>query len=196
MEGILFSVFHIIVTKKTQGISSKLFVLGQKFSNFVSRASGTFRNSLMFFALDFWQLSDALRKRLKYINVQQGLKRILNGLLDLYFYWVTITSVFCSFNTNFLSLILFLFIYLFISQTRIYTIINTSYKFKQKYVCRWPVENQNMSCRQAPLNIDIMSMKNFWSLLYDPSVENLHYRGHCCLNLKLIIIISSIQFRY
>ena len=90
----------------------------------------------------------------------------------------------------------FIFIYLIISQTQIYTIINTSYKFKQKYVCRWPVENQNMSCRQAPLNIDIMSMKNFWSLLYDPPAENMHYRGHCYLDLKLIIIISSIQFRY
>ena len=54
-----------------------------------------------------------------------------------------------------------LFIYLFISQTQIYTIINTSYKCKQKCVCRWPIENQNMSCHQAPLNIDIMSVKNF-----------------------------------
>ena len=93
---------------------------------------------------------------------------------------------------------IYLFIYLFILQTQIYTVINikrnTSYKFKQKYVCRWPVENQNMFCRQAPLNIDIMSMINFWSLLYNPPVENTHYRGHCYLSLKLIIIISSIQF--
>ena len=89
-----------------------------------------------------------------------------------------------------------LFIYLFILQTQIYTIINTSYKFKQKYVRRWPVKNQNMSCREAPLNIDIMSMKNFWSLLYDPRAENTHYMGHCYLDLKLIIKILSIQFRY
>ena len=55
--------------------------------------------------------------------------------------------------------LLFLFIYLLISQTQIYTIIeNTSYKPKQKYVCRWPVENQNIFCRQTPLNIDIMSV--------------------------------------
>ena len=45
---------------------------------------------------------------------------------------------------------------------------NTSYRFKQKYVCRWQVENQNMFCRQAPLNIDIMSLINIWSLFYDP----------------------------
>ena len=90
-----------------------------------------------------------------------------------------------------LNSIIFIFIYLFISQTQIYTTINTSYKLKQKYVCRSPEENQNMSCRQAPLNIDIMSIKNFWSLLYDPPAENMHYRGHCYLDLKLVIIISS-----
>ena len=53
----------------------------------------------------------------------------------------------------------FLFIYLFISQTQTYTTINIKKKIQvtslnKKYVCRWPVENQNMFCRQAPLNID------------------------------------------
>ena len=48
---------------------------------------------------------------------------------------------------------------IYFTNTNIYT--NQVYKFKQKYVCRWPVENQNMFCRQAPLNIDIMSMINF-----------------------------------
>ena len=65
-------------------------------------------------------------------------------------------------NVSYVSIIYYLFIYLFILQTQIYTIKkNTSYKFKQKYVCRWPVENQNMFCRQAPLNIDIISVINF-----------------------------------
>ena len=86
------------------------------------------------------------------------------------------------------------FLLIYFAITNIYNKKNTSYKFKQKYVCRWPVENQNMFCRQAPLNIDIMSVINFWSLLYDPPAKNMHYRGHCYLNLKLIIIISSIQF--
>ena len=95
--------------------------------------------------------------------------------------------------TNFSSFYLFiLFTYLF--RKHKYKFTNTSYNFKQKYVCRWPVENQNMFCRQAPLNIDIMSLINFRSLLYDPPAENMHYRGHCYLNLNLIIIISSIQF--
>ena len=42
--GILFSVFHIMFTKKTQGISSKLFVLGRKFFDFVTWRSSTLRN--------------------------------------------------------------------------------------------------------------------------------------------------------
>ena len=88
---------------------------------------------------------------------------------------------------------IFIFIYLLIyfANTNIYK-KNTSYKFKQKYVCRGPLENQNMFWHQAPLNI--MSVINFWSLLYDPRAENTHYRGHRYLNLKLNIIISSIHF--
>ena len=60
-------------TKKTQGISSNLFPLGRKFSNLVPRASSALRNLPTFLALDFSQLSDALRKKL--INVRQGLKK-------------------------------------------------------------------------------------------------------------------------
>ena len=90
IEGTLYSVFDTILVKKMQGISIKLFVLGRKFPNFVPRASSTLRNFPMFFAIDFWQYSDGLRKRLKvHVNVQQGLKRLMNRLLDLYFYWVT-----------------------------------------------------------------------------------------------------------
>ena len=91
-------------TKKTQGISSKLFVLGRKFFNFVPRASSVLRNFPTFLALDFSQLSDALRKRLKcHIIVRQGFKKLLNGLIDLSFYWVIISSIFRSSNTRFLS---------------------------------------------------------------------------------------------
>ena len=90
-------------TKKTQGISSKLFVLGRKFFNFVPRASSVLRNFPTFLALDFSQLSDALRKRLKcHIIVRQGFKKLLNGLIDLSFYWVIISSIFRSSNTRFL----------------------------------------------------------------------------------------------
>ena len=103
-RNIVFRVSYITSTKKTQGISSNLFVLGRKFSNFVPTASSALRNSLTFLALDFPRLSDALRKRLKFhINVRQGLKKLLNGLLDLPCCWVIISSIFCSSNTSFLS---------------------------------------------------------------------------------------------
>ena len=91
-------------TKKRQEISSNLFVLGRKFSNFVPGAFSALRNSPTFLALDVSQLSDALRKRLKFhVNVRQGLKKLLNSLLDLSFYWVIISSIFRSSNTSFLS---------------------------------------------------------------------------------------------
>ena len=84
-----------------QGISSNLLAVGRKFSSFVPRASSTLRNFPTFLALDFSQLSDALTKRLKFhINVRQGLKKVLNGLLDLSFYWVIISSIFRSSNTS------------------------------------------------------------------------------------------------
>ena len=84
-----------------QGISSNLLAVGRKFFSFVPRASSTLRNFPTFLALDFSQLSDALTKRLKFhINVRQGLKKVLNGLLDLSFYWVIISSIFRSSNTS------------------------------------------------------------------------------------------------
>ena len=109
-RNIVFCVSYIVFTKKTQGISSNLLVLGREVSNFVPTASSTLRNFPTFFALDFPQLSDALRKSLKFhINVRQGLKKLLNGLLDLSFYWfiissiwVIISSIFLSSNTSFL----------------------------------------------------------------------------------------------
>ena len=68
-----------MVTKKTQGIFSNLFVLGWKFFDFVPRASSAFRNLSTFPALDFLLLN-GLGKRLKFhINVQQGLKNSLIG---------------------------------------------------------------------------------------------------------------------
>ena len=101
----VFCVSYIIFTKKTQGISSNLFVLDRGFSNFVPTASSALRNFPTFLALDFPQLSDPLRKRLTFhINVRQDLKKLLNGLLDFSFYWVIISSIFRSSNTSLLSL--------------------------------------------------------------------------------------------
>ena len=99
----LFNVSNTTVTNKTQGVSSNLFELGWKLSYFDPRASSTFGNFSTFLALDFPQLVDALGKRLKFqVSVKQDLKELLNGLLDLFFYWVTITSIFRSSNTSFL----------------------------------------------------------------------------------------------
>ena len=67
-------------------------------------------------ARSFPQLLDALRKRLKHhMNVQE-FNKLLNDLLDLFFYWVTFVGLpslgyhnfpnkkfFCSSNTIFLS---------------------------------------------------------------------------------------------
>ena len=101
----VFYVSYIIFTKRTQGISSNLFVLGREFSNFVPTASSALRNFPTFLALDSPQLSDPLRKRLTFhINVRQDLKKLLNGLLDFSFYWVIISSIFRSSNTSLLSL--------------------------------------------------------------------------------------------
>ena len=38
-DGTLFPAFHTMFTKKTQGISTNLFVLGRKLSDFAARAS-------------------------------------------------------------------------------------------------------------------------------------------------------------
>ena len=82
-RNIVFHVSYITFTKKTQGISSNLFVLGRKCSNFAPRESSALRNFPPFLALDISQLSDVLKKRLKFhINVRQGLKKLLNWLLD------------------------------------------------------------------------------------------------------------------
>ena len=100
----LFYVFNTIVIKKMQGVSSNLIVLGWKFSNFVPRASKAVRIFPTTFTLDFSQLLDSLGKRLEFhIKVQEGLKKLLNGLLDLSFYWLTIKSIFRPSNTSYLS---------------------------------------------------------------------------------------------
>ena len=102
-RNIVFCISHSVYKENAKNFL-QVVCTGRKFSYFVSMASSTLRNFPKFFALNFWQLSDALRRRLKfYINVQQGLKRFLNRLLNLSFYWVTITSIFRSSNTSFLS---------------------------------------------------------------------------------------------
>ena len=59
--------------KKTQGISSNLFVPDRKFSNFLPGASTVLRNFPTFPTLDFSQFSEALGKRPKFhVNVRQG----------------------------------------------------------------------------------------------------------------------------
>ena len=96
-RNIAFCFLHNIY----EGICSNIFALGLKFSDFVPKASSVLRNFPTFLALDFPQLSDALRKRVRFhINLRKGLKRALNGLLDLSLYWVTITSIFLSSNTG------------------------------------------------------------------------------------------------
>ena len=106
-----FLFFIIIFTKKMQGLSTNLFVLGRKFSKFVSMASSALGNFPTFLALDFSQLSGPLRKRLKFHNnVWQDLNILLNGLLDLSFYWVIISSIFRYSNTSFLSWIWLLYL--------------------------------------------------------------------------------------
>ena len=67
-----------------------------------STLTSTLRNFATFFALDFLQLLDALGKRWKYdIILQQGFKKLLNGLLDSPFLGVTIASIFRSSSTSF-----------------------------------------------------------------------------------------------
>ena len=102
----MISVFSIIFTKKPQGISSNLFVLGRKVSNFVPRASNTFRSFPTFPALDFSQLSDALRKRL-HISVSYQcairFKKTAEWVVRLILSLGIISSIFRSSNTSFLS---------------------------------------------------------------------------------------------
>ena len=64
---------------------------------------------------------------------------------------------------EFFLFFLFLFTYLFCKHK--YKFTKTSIQIQviilNKNVCRQPVENQNMFCHQAPLNIDIMSVIKF-----------------------------------
>ena len=93
-----------MVTRKTQVISSNFFALAREISDLVLRISSALRSFPIFLILDFLRLLDAHGKVLKFcINVQKDLAKLLNGLLDLAFYWVTITSIFYSSGTSFLS---------------------------------------------------------------------------------------------
>ena len=91
--------------KNLQGVSSNIFVLLESFSFLFSghlALLGTVRPSMLL--IFFYLLLDGLGKKSKFsINVQQGLKNLLNGLVDLSFYWVTITSIFRLSNTIFWS---------------------------------------------------------------------------------------------
>ena len=93
-----------MVIKKTQVISSNFFVLAREISDIVPRISSVLRRLPIFLTLDFPQLLGAQGEMLKFrINVQRDLTELLNGLLDLPFYWVTITSIFRFSDTSFLS---------------------------------------------------------------------------------------------
>ena len=80
-----WGVFHEVHAKPNAGfldhpISLRAHVL---FFGCPSPLTSTLRNFATFFALDFLQLLDALGKRWKYdIILQQGFKKLLNGLLD------------------------------------------------------------------------------------------------------------------
>ena len=83
----MFNGFNTMITKKTQAVSSNLFVFGVKMSVFVPKVSRALRNFPNFFALDFHELLDALGKRWKLdIIIRQGFKKLLNGLLDSSFF--------------------------------------------------------------------------------------------------------------
>ena len=88
------------------------------------------------------QVSDLKKKMLFTLNV---FKKPLGGWYC--FYLLFFYLFFVGMNSR-----SFIIIYLFISQKQIYTIIKIQViSLNKKYVCRWPVENQNMFCRQAPL---------------------------------------------
>ena len=92
-----------MVTKKTQVISSN-FALAREISDLVLRISSALRSFPIFLTLDFLRLLDAQGNVLKFrINLQKDLTKLLNGLLNLAFYWVTITYIFRSSDTSFLS---------------------------------------------------------------------------------------------
>ena len=67
------------------------------------RAFSALRNYPMFFPPDFPQLLDALGKSLKFHFNMWSLQKLLNALLDLYFYWFSITCIFRSSRATSLS---------------------------------------------------------------------------------------------
>ena len=71
---------------KTPVISSNLFAPGRKFLNLVPRVSSTLRN----FALDFSQLSDALRKRLNFnIHMRQDFKNYCDWVVIFILFYIS-----------------------------------------------------------------------------------------------------------
>lgn len=99
-EEILFHVLNTMVAKTMQGVSSSLFVICWKFSHFVPRTSNTLRNLPTFRALDFPKLLDAIDAIPNYCTT--NLKKLLNDMLDLFFYWLP-SHQFS--NTSFLSFV-------------------------------------------------------------------------------------------
>ena len=78
IERILFHVLNIIVTKKTQVISSNFFVLAQEISDLVPRISSTLRSFLKFFLrnLPYSRISTAVRCPRKDVEISyQSTKR-------------------------------------------------------------------------------------------------------------------------
>ena len=62
--------FFTMVIKKTQEVSSSLFMLGRKISDVAPGASNALENFPIFLTIDFPQMLDALGKWLKFhINV-------------------------------------------------------------------------------------------------------------------------------
>ena len=64
IERILFHVFNIMGTKKTQAVSSKLLVLAREISDFMPMITSAFRSFPSFFNLDFPHLLDTQGKML------------------------------------------------------------------------------------------------------------------------------------
>ena len=102
IEGIFSHVLNVMVTKTTQIVSSNLFVPAREISDLSPRITSALRSFPIFLNIDFPQLLDIQEKMLKFhINVQKDLTKLMNGLLDLPFCWVTITSIFRSANIGF-----------------------------------------------------------------------------------------------
>ena len=65
------SCFNKMITKKTQAVSSNLFVLAQEISDLFLRISNFLRSSQIFLSLDFPQLLDIQGKMLKFCNTKR-----------------------------------------------------------------------------------------------------------------------------